>query len=384
MGISISAHAQVQIFDEFRTFRSGEFDLAGTFQYTHITGNYDNSSRFSGLPSGDSFSLVNGTLGGRWVFFPRVGTFVTTEWAAAQSKDLLKTRKNSSLTSATAGVDFLWLSHKTWALWPEFTLKYPFRRIDLSADDALNNEGAMEATARLVGRLRWESFDTFAYLGYRYRDEGRSGVMPFGAGAEVPVNNVNLGAELSGYQTVVNDSGTNNGLDRAFVAYRDGGSLYFDSVNPAALNANAWLRWKPNAYQFKFGGGTTLTGANYSGGWWAFVMLETQWQLSFSKSTPAPPAASQTYRNDHFEDELDDGVNQNLFVPPPPPAPPAEKARPAPLLEESAAPVVRPKQPTARERRQMRQEHEQQLQNDLDQTEMQIELKSKRDRGSGN
>lgn len=374
-------------FDEFRTFRTGEFDLEGAFQYNQATGNYDNGSKFSSLPSGDSFSIMNVDLGGRWVLYPRLGFFASAGIASAQSKDSTKTRSNSSITDVTAGFDYLFLSRKTWALWPEFTLKYPFQRVDYGADGVLNDEGAIEATARVVGRIRLGSFDSFAYVGYSYRDEGRSGLLPFGAGAEIPVSNLKIGAELNGYQTVVNDSGTNNIYSRDFVSYRDGGSLYFDSINPARLDLNAWLKWNHDPYQIKFGGGTTLAAANTSGGWWAFASVEYQLQTVWSKNAPHnnPQPDGVMDKSGHFQEELDDGVDQNLFAPPMPEAPPqAQPARPAPLLDESTPPVVKPKNPTKQEVRQQKKEQQQKLQNDLDQTEMQIELKSKTDRGSGN
>lgn len=385
--LQITVVPQAFAFDELRTFRTGEFNLEAAFKYDQSTGNYDNGGKFASLPSDDSFSLMDLTLGGRWVLYPRVGVIVSTDIAQAQSKDLIKTRTQSSVTNVTAGFDYLWISHKTWALWPEFTLKYPFHRVDFNSDEVLNDEGAIEATARAVGRMRLGGFDTFAYVGYRYRDEGRSGVMPFGAGGEIPVSNLKVGADLSGYQTVVNDSGTGNTYNRDYVTYRDGGTLFFDSINPARLDANVWLKWNHDPVQIKVGGGTTLAAANIAGGWWAFAAVEYQLQTVWDKQrshpiNPSTPPGGQPYQNSHFQEELDDGVDQNLFVPPPPPPPPAS-AHPAPMLEESTTPVVKPKNPTKKEIRQMKKEQQQKMQNDLDQTEMQIELKSKKDHGSG-
>jgi hypothetical protein len=386
--IAPTAHA----FDEFRTFRPNEVSFEGSLQYFQATGNYNDSGNLNTQISGTNFKITDGTLGARYVAFPRFGAFLSADFASSQSNDTIQTRNNSGLASATAGVDYLLWTHKNKALWPEFTFKYPFHRVDYSANGVLNDEGDMEATGRLVGRARWGSFDSFASLGYRYRDEGRASLLPFSVGAEIPLSVVKIGGELSGYQTLVKDSGTNGIYSRDAVASRDGDSLYFDSINPARLDLNAWLRWSGDPYQVKVGGGTTLTGANTAGGWWAFVGVQIQFVAVERSSSPSAPTNSRilaptpdgrNFNSKEFQEDIDNNVDQSLFndSTPSTPVPPASSA---PMLEESTTPVVRPKNPTRRERLQMQREQQQKLQNELDDTEMQIELKSKKDRGSGN
>lgn len=377
-------------FDEFRTFRLGELDVEGSLQYFQARGNYMDGGSFASQLSGSSFKITDGTLGLRYVFYPRLSFFVSLDFASAQSNDSLKTRNNSGLASTTAGFDYLAWVQNNMALWPEFTFKYPTKRVDYGSDDVLIDEGDMAATVRLVGRARFRSFDSFAYLGYQYRDQGRAGLLPFGVGGEVLASVIKIGGELSGFQTVVRDTGTGNGYNRDAVINRDGYSLYFDSVNPGRVDLNAWLRWNNDPYQLKFGGGTSVAGANTAAGWWAFVDLQIQFatqgrtrtQPSSPVSIPAPAIDGKNFNSKEFQEETDDGVDQKLFTPVPPPPPPKKRA--VPLLEESTPPVVRPRNPTQQERLQMQREQQQKMQNDLDDTEMQIELKTKKDRGSGN
>ena len=290
------------------------------------------------------------------------GTYLTSQVANAESKSGPDTRTNSTLTQVVIGTDYLFYANGSTELFPDISLTVPFQRVSVDKNEALNNEGALELSARLVGRTHWGSLEPFAFGGFTYRDEGRSALIPYGVGSEFHLHSMNLGAELRGYQTVVNDEFSNSPDRRQVVAIKNGNSLKFYSVDQSILETNFWLRSNSHGdFGWKIGGGMTLTGAASAGGWSLFLGLS--WGLEGSAAMPEKPStlhprpAQPKEEIDRFEEEISDEPNQIYF----------EKSAPHPKSAPNPPPKpVQKKSP------------KQQIQKNLDPTEFQIELKRKK------
>jgi hypothetical protein len=347
-----SAQAQSPLFDEVgRNFRGRQWEFALQTNYFQATANYTpGGGQYTSLVSGSSYNLMTFDFGTRWIPVNRWGIYASTQVGNAESKDLIDTRRNSTFTQAVVGSDYLWISNKRWELYPDFALTFPIERVDANRDEVLNHEGALELATRFVGRARWGSFEPFAFLGYTYRDEDRASLLPYGVGAEFQFSSWALGGELRGYQSATRDRSSVTNVQRAAMAARNGGALKFNSTDPALMETNFWLKGSlMEAVDFKLGGGTSITGTNMAAGWNVFVALSYAFAEAPSGRTYSPPKRGRSHQEDaeRFEEEINDGVNQNLFSP-----------------------------TTAGEMAKEKAEEKKKLQNEMDQTEFQIELKS--------
>jgi len=355
---AVQARAGLPLYDEAgRSYRLGRWQFDAQVTSYQATANYTKSGgEYSSLPSGYSYTLLDFDFGARWVPSSRWAVYATSRVSNAESKDNVSTRRDSTLTQAVVGTDFLFYSSKRLDLYPDFSLTVPLKRVDPAADDVVAGEGAMELSGKIIGRINWGVFDPFAFIGFTYRDEDRSSLMPFGAGAELQFSKWHLGGEVRGYQTVIADKFADNPYRREIVAARNGNALRYYAVDPSLLETNFWLRGNLTpTWAMKFGGGTSITGSNTAAGWSVFAGITYSPEFTPGRPSPivAPYKERQTEDTQVFQEETSDGVDQNLFRKPPPPVP---VAPPAPKPN----PEVQKKK----------------LQNELDQTEFQIELKS--------
>lgn len=341
------AKAQISIYDEAgRSYKARSWSLDFQTTYYNATANYARGGgEYVSLPDGSKYTLLDFDFGSRYVPSSNWAVYATAQVSNAESQDSFETRRNSTFTKAVLGTDFLIYSSKRLDFYPDFSLTLPIERVDATVDETLNREGAIEASARMIGRLHWRSLEPYAFLGFTYRDEGRSSLMPYGLGIEFQLTKWSFGGEVRGYQSVIKDKFTETPQERESVAGRNGGALRYFSVDPALLETNLWVRGQLNdIWGLKVGGGTSLNGANTSAGWNVIASLSYTFQTG-SSTRSRSWRKRPTEDTELFQEEINDGVDQKLFTPPPPPLPDEDEIQ------------------------------KKKLQKELDQTEFQIELK---------
>ncbi|GIL16646.1 MAG: hypothetical protein BroJett040_03970 [Oligoflexia bacterium] len=331
-------------YKDLKSYPQNYWEINAGYRFFQATANYSSSGgSFSSLPSGYGYKLHNVDIGTRSTV-PDLNMAYFTEFqiAAGESTTPYSTRTNSALTSALIGTDFI-MHQGTFSLIPEFTFLYPFKRNDVNSDAVAINEGAMEIAGRLIAQTQWAKSRLGAYVGFTYRDENRASLIPYGLTADYALGKWKLGADLKGYTYSNYDKDTNNELARnAWTISSNGGSLKHYSINPALLETHLWAQVQVSKdFVMDFGGGTTLNGSNNAAGWNAF--------LGLTYRVPSIIVPEKIPEVDRFKEEVSDGVNQELFQPEPPP------------------PTIRKKQKNN-------------IQDELDKTEMQIELKTDKKR----
>ncbi|MCE3010966.1 MAG: hypothetical protein LW875_10175 [Proteobacteria bacterium] len=340
--------------DEYRGYSTGVIDLELSSQYFASDANYTKSGgSFERLPAGYSFSVFTTDFGARYSLSERWAAYLKTQVAYSQSQDPTTKRTNSSFTSATFGTDWLMFEKQKWELMPEFYFLTPLEKTNLNENKVLNSEGASEFMGRLVGRLATGPFVHFGFLGYKHRSEGLSGLGLFGVGSEYNHPHFAIGADLTGHTTLYDDAKTDTPADRQPAYNLSGLSRKFNAINPELLETRVWYRADAGGkWGLQIGGGTTITGKTTAAGWNVFGVLNYRFPGPKMFSTPRPKRPT-TPDTEKFQEEADDGVDQSLFVlpKPKPPAKAPGKTAPGPSLQEQ-----------------------------LDQTEMQIELRSLRKR----
>ena len=184
-------------------------------------------------------------------------------------------------------------------------------------------------------------------------------------GLDLKFSSFKLGGEIRGYQTVIKDQYTNDPVKREVIVAKNGNSLRYDSVDPSLLESNFWIGGTGKSLGWKLGGGTTVTGSSVAAGLSAFLKINYQFEATASHSEPIPTASPHSQERpdvEKFQEDVNDGVNQELFEGP-------GQQQPKPVIK---IPAKTPNQQDTTSG------SEQQLQEELKKTEFQIELKRKK------
>lgn len=355
---------QAWSFNRYKLFDEGRTDLMANLDYMKSDANYKLSGDTQSLVGNNYYQLLDTSLGGRYVWNNYLATYAFVNIGSAESKGVDSTRTNSTLNKAWVGTEMM-LDMGLIDLIPEVSILVPFEKVSTNQDVVLNNEGANEFTGKMNVQLDFKSFLMFGYLGFTYRDGGRSYLMPWGANAEYHFSKIGLGAEIFGFQSISGDQdkGATGEVNREILASRvNGGSKKFYSVEPSVVDFNLYVIMDINkSFSMGAGGGLTLAGANYASGYHAGAFL----QYSFGGSNAYKPKHKNYRRTrydslstdkqiEKFNEDTKDGVDQKLFQPQPSVAPKPRQTVPADT------------------------EKDQELKQQLMDTEMSIELKSRK------
>lgn len=300
---------QAQAFDTQKPFQKGFWDFELVTDYYNATANYTRSGgEFVRLSGDNSYTLITLDPRLRWSNNGRTAYWFGTQIGFATSRMGGATRNNSVINHVSGGFDFLWKRTPNLDVIADVEGLFPLQRLDATADKVPTSEGAIEITPRLLAKFRMGAFSPFVHAGFRFRDEGRAALLPYGAGAEFRLTRSFLGGEVRGYSSVTNDEKTDNPAAKEAIAVKSGGALRFFTVNPSLLEARAWWRYQPMIdWGFKVEAGTSVTGSATAAGWDILFAANYRWRtVPLRQSEPADV---------EFVENTDDGVDQGLFAP---------------------------------------------------------------------
>ncbi len=350
---TLTLWAQLPPGSELKDYSSRQIDLNFQTRYFKSTGNFTKSgNQYDAIPAGYEFQNMQFDFAARSQIFDRFAMFAGLSVGSTQSSSPTISRTNSALSDATLGFDYL-MSSGQLSLIPELRLSVPISTIDIGSDTPAVNDGAMTATGKMIALIKVSSSARVgAFAGFVYRDKGYSSLLPYGALIELEWTGVRLGADIRGYTSLGYDQASDNELPReTYFCRANGCSKKFAAINPALLESNAWIKIEVARDWDLYGGfGTTITGQSSAQGLIANLGFLYRWGLS-STPTTSGSAPRQRVTNPTFREEVQDGVDQELFKAPPlpPPLPPSPDAQ--------------------------RKKEQQQMQQDLNKTQMQIDLK---------
>lgn len=356
---------QAYAINRYKIFDEGRWDLDAQMNYMRSDANYKLSGEQQSLINNNYYQLFDTALGTRYSWSDSWALYGYLNIGNAESKGIDSTRTNSSLSKAWVGTEFL-ISLGNFELIPEVSLLVPLEKVNSTQDSVMNNEGVNEFTAKMNAQMEMRSFLMFGYIGFTYRDQGRSYLMPWGVNAEFKMSKFSLGGELFGFQSITSDADKGNlsEANREFLSAKvNGGSKKFYSIDPSVIDFNIYFKLNINPkMELGAGAGTTISGANYAAGFhagafftYSFGGASTYYERS--RTTYEESKISTDRKTEKFQEDTQDGVDQQIFRPQPtpvpkPPPPPPKKKRYSPSQKD--------------------------LQNKMDDVEMSIELKSKK------
>ncbi len=369
-----------QVAAEAKIYGPKRYDSVGLLTYVSTdfystNENFDSNSSVAGLNSGHSYLLIDIPFGIRYAIAP-LWSFeaeLKASYAQSKSSDVFTggERTNSEINEARFSTDML-VETNGFDLIPEFEVIFPLKKNSASTDTVMINEGVQQMTGKLHLQTEFGQSDFFSYIGYQIRDSGRSDLVPWSVGMGWNRQGSLLGFRVFGFQSISDDTDKANPFTREALNNKvNGGSLKFYSVNPSVISTEAlWFFKLQKQWQFQFNLGLDLAGQRYSKGLFGGLNLVLDWgekQRSLRqrprKEIQQPQGSGFAIEPEtiDFKEDTNESSDQNYFKPPP--APRVRELRSTPIRKKSRTRVS---------------PSDQQIQEQMDDVEMQIELKRKK------
>lgn len=341
--------------------RQGRTRTDASFSYFTSSANYKSGGgTIEDLPNGGEYSLgqlraaLAHDLSSELRFWAGLNAGFTTTNNGAEE------RTNSGLSEILGGAQY-WVKMYRWRLVGQGDLFYPIFRVDEGSDQALVGEGAMRIRGGAWGIIPWGDLEPFVYLGVEYRDDGRSHLLPYAAGAKYRFGAWWVQGELRGFESLTDDENAGDTLAReTFLNRVQGGSYKLYSVNPAQSEIAAEAGFDVDGFLVYGGISMVVNGSNTADGLTFMVGLGyTPDGTDYRRARKITPEEIETpARGDRNEDYFQ---NADPTIPPrqeyrpepeeeerqepPPPPPPSRKSDPLPEVILQKKPVKKKKPP---------------------------------------
>ncbi len=344
-------------FNKLKTYEPRTFEISGGATYFETSANFNDVGTKVNLVSSNKYTLLDMFLESRYVFKDFWSVRAKAYISNAESKNTDFNRANSTLNTIEAGAD--WMVYRGFMdVVPELTVRYSLDEISTTQDSVVTNEGIMEVTAMIKAQNNYQWFSYYAGGGYDFRS-GRSGIMPWYLGGGLQWKHSFLGLELNGFQTVTDDPdrGSNEAARNTLNQRVNAGSYKFYSVNPSHIQVQANLDIGfSSGFIVKSYIANSISGQNYANGMTIGLMVNLLFD-TFSnnphKDVLPVREVEPVKREENYQIQTQDGVDQGLFKKEVEPEPvPVKKYNKVPTQDD--------------------------IQDQLDQAEMSIKLKSKK------
>lgn len=313
--------------DHIKRFRSNSIDIdLNSSIYNSDSNYYSNSGDLSALPYGGSYQLMDLEPSLRWMMNTRFAAYSMTNVSMAESHGYNATdgaykKTNTTLSRLGVGAEYL-LYDGTFEAIPEVRFVYPLETYSDSGNAVMNQEGALELLTQMTIQTEWGSLKPYTYLGVDYRDQGRAVLMPWGVGTEYKFLKSAMGGELGGFSSIVDDQDASNNTSRRLQSLNvNGGSFRFGAVNPMAINASLWFRFRIGSLMAKVYAVSSVAGGNYANGTEVGFLLRYMLNLgnkNSSKSSSEFIHTMEPNQEEMFKEDTSDGVDQKIFKVPTP------------------------------------------------------------------
>lgn len=320
-------------FDNFKDFNRDRWDFDFSTEYYRTESNFGSNGTQENLSSGNYFQLIDMAFGSRFILGDKTAIYGSTNFAIAESKGFTGTRTNNALNQVILGIEHLAYSN-SFQLIPEISLVIPTEKVSVeTGNDVITSEGVIEIRPRITIQKEIQQFGFYANAGFTYRSEGRSFLLPWGVGGFTRLGISRLGVEVFGYQSMSDDNDTYNKIPRqAHLATVNGGSSRFGAFNPSIIDTNFFYHYNAKGpLAFQLSAGIPFIGTNTSNGFRMGAMLS--YAIDFSRAEPqpyrytptpkeAPRGRSELYGQEEpplvksagkFREDIGDGVDQRIF-----------------------------------------------------------------------
>lgn len=305
-------------------FKPGQFRISGRSDYFWTNANYDEFGKKENLSGSNEYNNLTNTFDGTYFFTNSLALIGGLNFSYAKSAGTIEDRTNSEITDVHARAMYKF-STSIMSLIPEFEAVLAMNPVDPLGDTVLTNEGVntFKAGSWLYSSFRSIPIKVYGYLGYQYRDEGRSALMPWTAGLGWRGRRWLPSFEVGGYESISPDEYSNSRFQREFVtANVNAGSLRYYSVEPRLIESRFELAYAITR-NFVLTGGLTysLMGESTAQGQSVFVGLDYNFSPATTKlerayNTKSPEGRKSREHSERlkkFEFNLEEDYDESLF-----------------------------------------------------------------------
>lgn len=314
---------------------NGQITAGAEAAYFKSDANYDDGGSSSSLP-GD-FTQFLYKFGGAYDFGADWRFYGALDVSSVQASGATADNANSGLSDLHLGAQYWWREFSGIRLVPQADFTFPMAKVDESSSDAIISDGAMTLGAGSWALWEMHAFTPFAFLGFQYRDGGRSYLLPYNLGAQYTFGQRSfwVRGELRGYRTLIDDADTDNRTFRdTYLSGVNAGSYRYYAINPSLteLAFQAGTTFFEN-WEVYGGAAQSLEGKNAAQGPTVFAGVIFRGGAD-GGSSPAEPAFSPGERSEDQFTEPEIKYDERLFnesdvVARPKKKTPAKRAAPA-------------------------------------------------------
>lgn len=280
---------------------------------------------------------------------------------SVESSDGVTTRTNSGLSELLFGYQY-WLKISGQQLVPQADVVYPIFRVNREGDDALIGEGALKVRGGGWWLFRHGPWHPFVYLGYEYRDEGRSHAIPYALGVKWESRSFWIEPQYRGYERLFANADTENrGARDTFLEKVDGGSYRYFAINSALSELALEGGYRIGRLTLRAGAAYTVNGSSAAQGFTVAGGISYV-PGGVAKDSELEADPTEPIESDRFL-ELDPTRPPRESPEPKVQMRPARKAAPTVAPTPPAAPAAKPKKPKKNKVDKMLEETEKGLQN---------------------
>lgn len=286
----------------------GNLHLGFTETYFRSEENFSaKGGGFDNLPNGGLYQEFNSHILGDWDLNSNWRLRSNFEFSFVQTETSAYTKENSHPDKVGLGVEY-WKNLNRTPLIIYSQVQVPIYKPDLNSEDAFGSDGAFNLDIGLFTRPRFGNFIGNLGVGYKWRSENLSHLLPWTVGASYSFGVGQIGGGIRGFQTVIKDSGnTANQTERSSaIANGQGGSLAYLSVGPQLQQLYVNSRWGLiKGLDLSTDFAYDINGKSSSKGIYAGVGLH--WLIDFSglanggKSSESFEVESDRYRENLFK-----------------------------------------------------------------------------------
>ncbi|MCB0350062.1 MAG: hypothetical protein KDD38_02690 [Bdellovibrionales bacterium] len=294
-------------------FKPGQFQLTEHSEYFWTTSNYDEFGEIRNLTGNNSYSNLTNQLDGTYFISDALALRTGANISYAKSTSTIEDRSNSELSSLHGQVMYKFVTPLI-SFIPDLDITLSLTEIDPQGDNVLTGEGVntFKVGSWALAQLGLLRLRGYGYIGYEYRDGGRSALIPWTAGLSWRGRRLRPSFEISGYNSASDDEYISSRFNRELVTSTvNAGSLRYYSVNPNLIQARAELTYQAtHNFSISAGASSSLKGESTAKGESVFFALA----YSFSPHTSKPSQPdTRSERQKKFEFKLEEDYDETLF-----------------------------------------------------------------------
>lgn len=281
--------------------RAGRWEGRAIYSYYTTHSNFTSGGATNLLRNG-SLTQMQGDFLGVYDWQPDWRFFGGVNASWVRTDDGFYSRDNSGLNEIFAGAEN-WYEAGPLDIAVEGDFFYPTWRVNMASDEALIGEGSLRVRGGSWVFWPLGKYRPFAYLGFEYRDEGRSYLLPYELGVKFKLPRFWIQGSFRGYESISDDGDTDNPLARnAFLQTVNAGSMRYYSVNPSASELALEGGFQVGWFGVFTGFAISVNGMNSANGWTAQAGVSISPPLLNKKKNDGFNIRKEQYDEDLFRE----------------------------------------------------------------------------------